>query len=154
PCLSRTSRRGRTAAPVGDREQEGYRMHVMVWQTHFPGRTAWLALLALAALAWCDVPCARGQQQELPIYEGEPYDLLTLKPQYDSEPLKIFLLDNRDRGERVDPDPASEIRIRLLSHPEREFDVAWKDIERLEFFDELILKEGMRKVAEGDFDSA
>lgn len=90
----------------------------------------------------------------IPMYESEPYDQVTLVEKYKSKPLKIYPLENRDRAQRVNPDPDAELRIRLLDYPDRLFDVAWKDIERLDFFDELVLKEAIRLVSVGDFDAA
>lgn len=120
---------------------------------HVLHSTAWL-LFAVCALG---LPGARSSAQEKtegPIYEQEPHDLLTLTPEFKSQSFKIYLIENRDRAQRQNANPTDELRIRLLSHPEREFDVAWKDIANLEFFDELILKESIRLTDQGEFDTA
>lgn len=91
--------------------------------------------------------------KEPPLIEQEPFDRITLDAENDNLQIKVYpLLD----GKRTAPFPIDlrgKYRVRLLDK-EGEFEIEGRRIVRLELFEELLLKEGRRLVAEGKFDEA
>ncbi len=92
--------------------------------------------------------------QEVPIYQQEPFDVLTLNNASGGAQLKIVPLDLPGRSVPQSPDPASGLRIRLLSRPEEEYEVLWRDIEKLELFEHLVLAKAESLAADGKFAEA
>ncbi len=81
-------------------------------------------------------------------YQQDPYDVITLDKANENKPLNILPLDLPDR--RL-PEPAKrvgKIKVRLLENREDEYEVAWRNIEKVEFFGELVLREAAKVVAE------
>ncbi len=91
---------------------------------------------------------------DLPLYETEPHDQITLDGANDNGVFKVFPIDLPNREVPLNPNPTDEIRIRLLDQPDREFDVAWRNLAKVELFEHLILKDANRLVADGKFDAA
>ena len=98
-------------------------------------------------------PPAAPPSKELPLVEQEPFDRVTLDAENDNVPLKVLpLLD----GKRTSPfqiDLNGKYRVRLFDK-EGEFEIEGRHIVRVEIFEEMLLKEGRRLVAEGRFDEA
>ncbi|MCA9263861.1 MAG: hypothetical protein KDA60_08415 [Planctomycetales bacterium] len=88
------------------------------------------------------------------LFEQEPYDVVTLTDEYEGVRLKVFPIGGLDEQSRREAKPDDKLRIRLLVHPDREYDVRWKDIAKVEFFRELVLIEANRLVSEKHFDNA
>jgi ABC-type transport system substrate-binding protein len=87
-----------------------------------------------------------------PLYERQPFGRVILNAEHGRSELDIFPLD---RTTATRPEDADQLlRIRLLAFPEREFDVAWKHIERIRSFEELMLEEANDLVRNGRFDEA
>ncbi len=89
-----------------------------------------------------------------PLYETEPYDQITLDAANNNAVFKVFPLDLPNRQVPRNPKPTDEVRIRLLDYPDRQFDVAWQHIAKVELFEQSILNEANRLVAENEFDEA
>ncbi len=62
-------------------------------------------------------------------------------------PLAVRSFDRR-------PADTERLAVVILSHPERKYEVLWKDIERVDFFEVMIYDEANKKLAEKDFISA
>ncbi|GIW92619.1 MAG: peptide ABC transporter substrate-binding protein [Pirellulaceae bacterium] len=87
---------------------------------------------------------------EEPLYQQKPFDVLVLKR--DGSRHKIVPLDVPMR--RVVPQPGGFLRFRLLSDPAEELVVAWNDVERVELFEQLVLAEARRLIADKQFNEA
>ncbi len=107
----------------------------------------WFAL----AMIWsvflpCDVTAADR------IIDQPPHDLLTLKK--DAATLKIVPLELKRRVPLREQDRGESLVVRLLKRPEQRYQVQWRDIDRVQLFEELVLAEAAELTAEGDFDTA
>ena len=90
----------------------------------------------------------------MPLFEQEPYDLITLDKQNDSAVLKVMLLDLP--GRRV-PDPfpkGGKLEVRLLERRESTYEVPWHAIAGIELFNDLVLKKARELVQAGRLDEA
>lgn len=81
-------------------------------------------------------------------FQQEPYDLITLDKTNDNKQLKVLLLQ---LPERQLPDQAKRVgklKVRLFDDRADEYEVAWRNIDAIEFFEELVLREAAKVVAE------
>jgi tetratricopeptide (TPR) repeat protein len=77
-------------------------------------------------------------------YEQEPYDLITLDAANNNEVLKVLPLPFREL-----PEPAKRagrLKIRLFDMREEEYEVMWRHIVQVDFFEELVLREAEQLV--------
>jgi tetratricopeptide (TPR) repeat protein len=81
-------------------------------------------------------------------FEQAPYDIITLNKENDSAVLNVRPLEFP--GRRM-PDKAKRVgkfRVKLLDRPTEDYEVAWRAIENVEFFEELVLREANTIVAD------
>lgn len=82
----------------------------------------------------------------------EPFDELVLTSEYDNVRIQVFPLPfSPDNMPRQSETP---LRIRLIDFPDREYDVAWKDIARINFHEDLWIAEATQLVDAGRFEEA
>jgi len=85
----------------------------------------------------------------------EPYDLLTIPSGKDTVTLKTYPIKLPNRRMPKDPKPTDKIRVRLLEDEDnRDFEVMWRDVKKLEFFEDRVLEEAESLAAAGKFDDA
>ncbi len=109
--------------------------------------------MALAAAMWlllCAVRPACGAD-ELMIHQT-PHDLLTLKE--DGQQFQIMPLELKPRAPLQNPGGDQWLFVRLLSRPDQQYQVHWRDISQVTLFEELVLQEAARLTREKDFDTA
>src|SRR3990170_2265436 len=103
-------------------------------------------VFTLLATASCVLLLHRRAGGEVPLFEQEPYDLITLDKQNDSAVLKVMLLDLP--GRRV-PDPfpkGGKLEVRLLERRESTYEAPWHAIAGIELFNDLVLKKARELV--------
>jgi len=94
---------------------------------------------------------ARG---EVPLFEQEPYDQITLDEHNENAVLKVMPLGFPNR--RV-PDPlpkGGKLNVRLLERPDSVYEVQWHSIARVELFNDLVLNKAKEIVQAGRLDEA
>ncbi|NLF71165.1 MAG: hypothetical protein GX575_19210 [Candidatus Anammoximicrobium sp.] len=79
-------------------------------------------------------------------YQLEPYDVITLDKVNEHKSLKIMPLPFRQVPPQVKR--VGKIRVRLLEDRANEYEVAWRNIDKVDFFEELVLQEAAQVVAE------
>lgn len=117
-----------------------------------PGRC--LLGVKLLAVAFLALVCTRPAGAQRQLFEQDPFDRITLDENNDHAVLKVKPLDLPDR--RV-PDPLprrGQLQIRLLDAPARLYRVPWRAIDKVELFEQLVLKEAGALVAAEKFDEA
>jgi len=113
-------------------------------------RVLLFCLLAVASSVW---PSWGWTQQRL--IDEEPYDLITIPDDKETKALKVFPLNLPNRRPPKDPKPTEKIRVRLFDDEEdRTFELMWRDIKKLELFEDRILAEAEQFTAEQKFDDA
>ena len=86
------------------------------------------------------------------IIDQEPHDQLVLKG--DVRVFKLMPLDMAKREPVSGKDPDDVLVIRLADRPEQKYQVKWSAIERVELFEELVLREASRLVAGKQYEEA
>ncbi len=93
--------------------------------------------------------CGAQSDDSVPLYQQEPYDVITLTPKYKSQSFRIFPLDAAAVATRD-----QDLRLRLLDLPDRYYEISWNDVAVYERFPEIILKEARQLIEEKRFDDA
>lgn len=118
--------------------------------------------LTLLMTASCVLLLSRHARGEMPLFEQDPYDRITLDARNDSAVLNVMPLDLPEftpsgaTGRRV-PDPlpkSGKFQVRLLDRPGSKYEVAWRAIERIELFNDMVLKKAEELVRGGRLDEA
>ncbi len=86
------------------------------------------------------------------IIDQEPYDQIVLKG--DVRVFKLMPLDLAKREPLSGKDPDDVLVVRLAERPEQKYQVNWSAIERVELFEELVLREAARLVAGKQYEEA
>jgi ABC-type transport system substrate-binding protein len=89
-----------------------------------------------------------------PLLEGEPFDLITLNKANDNKVLKVKPLDLPNRQLPAKPRPRDKLVVRLLDHPETDYEIEWHSIEKVELFEQLVLGKANQLVADKKLDEA
>ncbi len=111
-----------------------------------------LALLVVAALVACCGQCSAQEAAKTRLFEREPYDLLKLK---DTEkPLRIKPLPPVERRGSDATKRTGMLTIRLMDAPDTPYEVAWASIEKIDFFERMVLAEAEPLVESDKFDEA
>lgn len=96
-------------------------------------------------------PKAAGEEKPKPLYEQEPFDLIILDEANKNEKLKVLpLFPNR----QVPTNRTGNLTVRLVGDDVTEYEVPWKNITNVKLYEEMLLDEGNRLVAEGKLDEA
>jgi tetratricopeptide (TPR) repeat protein len=90
---------------------------------------------------------------DTPFYDQEPFDLVTMNDAGKTQ-LKVFPLEFPNRIVPENPKKSDKIRIRRLDDPDEEYDVAWSAIYEVKLFEQLVLDQANRLVAERKFNDA
>ncbi len=106
------------------------------------------AALLIAALL------APAEPTDLPLYEQEPFDRVTLDAANDNAVLEVEPLDLPERRVPEKPKPGSRLQVRWLSRPGVDYEVPWQAVEKVELFEQMVLAEAERLVAEGKLEEA
>lgn len=90
------------------------------------------------------------EEKEPPIFEQQPFDLIILDEASKNERIKVLPLPFR-RPPSVRKD---DLTIRLVGDDPNEYQIPWKSISNIKFYEELLLDEANRLVAASKFDEA
>jgi tetratricopeptide (TPR) repeat protein len=119
-------------------------------------KRAWLLPVSLALAL-----CATGQTSsadepatpDAPFYEREPYDLVILDDAAGTQ-IKVIPLNFANGKLPSSPRPTDKLRLRRFEDPDEEYDVQWQNIAEVKLFEQLVLEQAKRVVAEGKFNEA
>lgn len=92
-----------------------------------------------------------GTEKQPRLFERDPFDQLVLKDgsTVDARPLEL-----PERRMPANPRPGEKLRLRLVSEPEQIYEVPWREVVDIKFFEQLVLAEAERLLAAGDIDEA
>ena len=98
-------------------------------------------ILALALVAWLAglVGRAQAQTDQQPLIDMVPFDVIVLTATAGGQSVKIAPLPQRNYDKR--PPDTERLEVVLLSHPERKYEILWRDIEQLNLFERMIYDE-------------
>ncbi len=113
--------------------------------------------LAVAVMTIASLFACKGAglcQEQLPLYEQEAYDLITLAAEHGGQTLKVLPLPFPNR--RV-PDPlprTGNLQFRLVDQPDVLYEVPWAAVAKIELFHDLVLARARQLVDENKFEQA
>jgi len=112
--------------------------------------------LAVACLGlMLTAPCLCAQQEagiervEAPLIDQQPFDLITLTDAAGGGRFKIAPLATRVLP--PSPKPTDKLTVVLTKFPEREYEIAWAAIAKIDLYEQQIYDEALRKLEEKDF---
>jgi tetratricopeptide (TPR) repeat protein len=106
-----------------------------------------LLLLIGPACAQIDI-----EQSEGALIDQQPYDLITVAD--GGAQVKVFTIPFPNRQVPSNPKGTDKLEVVLLKFPDREYEIAWKDIARIDLFEQRIYDEALQKMDEKDFINA
>lgn len=107
---------------------------------------AWLALVS----AWSREVSAQGGKR---LYQQVPFDRITIEEMGMPQVLVVQPLKLPGRLVPSNPRPTEKLRLRLVNDA-REFEIAWGDIKKLELYEQIVLAETDKLIADGKLDEA
>lgn len=128
----------------------------MIYSRHFSIRTQVLTTRFTALLLVCSLLGSLSAQTPLashepPLIDQQPFDLITLNAANGGASVKVFPLPLPNRQVPSNPNPQDKLRVVLVRFPEREYEVLWRDIERVELYEQRVHAEALSKLATKDF---
>ncbi|QDU75226.1 Bacterial extracellular solute-binding protein, family 5 Middle [Bremerella volcania] len=88
-----------------------------------------------------------------PLFEREPYDLVTVVSSKDGKPLRIKPIHEPEfRGGASER--SGQITVELVDMPGRKFQIAWRGVVLYQPFPKLLIDEAKKNLSEKDFDLA
>ncbi len=88
------------------------------------------------------------------LIDSEPFDVIVLNEQNQNKVLKVLPIDLPGRELPSQPRPADTLRVRLVSNPDEELEVSWGGIAQVQLFEQMVLSDAHRLMAEKKFDEA
>ncbi|QDU28001.1 Bacterial extracellular solute-binding protein, family 5 Middle [Anatilimnocola aggregata] len=111
-----------------------------------------LLLCSLSSVSAQDEPAAKpAPPANQRIFEGEPFDRLTLDEKNESAVIKVRPIPFPNRTVPVKPKPTDKLKVKLLDDA-RDFEVTWYNISKLELFESIVLEEAKSLLAAGKLD--
>lgn len=121
-----------------------------------------LLLLSICIGCWL-APAARGQDkstdnadsniQELPTIDQDAFDVIYIKKEAGGEKIKVAPLPFPDRTVPTDQ-AGKKMIIVWLEQPDKKYEISWDDIERIELYEQIIMREIQEMVAAKDYAGA
>lgn len=111
----------------------------------------WVCLCSVVWMMVCAVDL-RAQDDGQPLIDMVPFDVIVLTQAAGGKSVKIAPLPLRNYEKR--PAETEKLEVVLLSHPERKYEILWRDIDKLNLFERMIYDEAMKKLSEKDFIAA
>ena len=112
-------------------------------------------IVALLCCMWAQSAYAQEAPPEasLRIFERDPFDRITLQAASGGGSYQVRPLDFADRRVPTDPDPGSKLKVELIE-PATAAEIAWRDIAKVELFEQMVLAEAEALVTKKQFDQA
>lgn len=112
-----------------------------------------LQLIVFCTLANCSVSNAQEiERVEPPLIDQEPFDLIVLTPEEGGDRVKVLPLDFRQKPSN--PKPTDTLDVVLVKFQERRYEVKWKSIQDILFYEQRVYDEALQKMKEKDFPTA
>lgn len=92
------------------------------------------------------------ERVEAPLIEQQPFDLITLTEDEGGESVKVFPLPFRQMP--TDVKPTDKLETVVLKYSDRRYEVTWRAIERIEFYEQRIYDEALAMMEEKRFAEA
>lgn len=111
-------------------------------------------ILMVCVLSWNTGFGVSTGQQTSRLIDQEPFDRIVLNQENQGQVLIALPLDLPNRVVPPEFPRTGSIRARLTTNPEEELEISWSGIERIELFEDAVLKEARKLATEKRFDDA
>lgn len=91
---------------------------------------------------------------DAPLIDQQPFDLITLTEAHGGGSFKVFPIPFPNRQVPSNPSETERIEVVLKQYPEREYQIAWRDIARIDLYEQQIYDEALRQMESKDFTTA
>ncbi|MFN7730896.1 MAG: ABC transporter substrate-binding protein [Pirellula sp.] len=119
----------------------------------------------VAGAAMCLAPSACQAQpefdkilQEVEVFgsllDEEPFDIITLKQEATGRSVKVAPVDFPNRRVPNAPKETDKFQVTILLFPTRRYEIAWKDIDRVSLYEQMVLARAKKLVADKNFGEA
>ncbi|MBX3423616.1 MAG: hypothetical protein KF752_18825 [Pirellulaceae bacterium] len=112
---------------------------------------AWLVVLLTVQTAQAQEDSASTLDptgQDIPLIDQQPFDLIHLKSEAGGGTFGVFPLPFAERRVPSSPDPSDRLQVVLKKFPERLYQIAWKWIDRIDLYEDLVLQEAQRQMSD------
>ena len=127
-------------------------------------RLGWLSCFIAIVVASAFSPPARAQDnydkilQEVEVVtsllDEEPFDIITLKPEATGRSVKVAPVEIPNRRMPTATKDTDKLQVTILLFPSRRYEVLWKDIEKVSFYEQMILAKAKQLVEQKNFGEA
>jgi ABC-type transport system substrate-binding protein len=112
-----------------------------------------MRLLGVLAFSLC-LCCAAARRADAQLYEQDPFDQITLDEANNNATLRVKPLDLPGRRLPAKPEPTDKLVLRLADRPEKQYEVLWGSITKVELFEDMLLAKANELLAAGQLDEA
>jgi len=127
-------------------------------------RLGWFLSLAVFVVAATFARSANAQDnydkifQEVEVVtsllDEEPFDIITLKPEATGRSVKVAPVEIPNRRMPTATKDTDKLQVTILLFPSRRYEVLWKDIEKVSFYEQMILAKAKQLVEQKNFGEA
>ncbi|MEN6459077.1 MAG: ABC transporter substrate-binding protein [Thermoguttaceae bacterium] len=107
-----------------------------------------------AALAFLFALAAVSAGANVPLYEEDPYDQITLNSLYNNQVLKVKPLPTALRRSILAGRNPVKLTVRRVEDQDKEYELLWRNVAKIEFFDQLVLNKASALVRDGKYEEA
>ncbi len=93
-------------------------------------------------------------EQDESLIIGNPFDIITITSEAGGDVVKVYPVDLPGRKVPASPDPGAKLIVVMLSHPDRKYEVRWKDIAKIELFEDMVLRDTKLLMEKKEFAAA
>lgn len=88
------------------------------------------------------------------LLDEEPFDIITLKPEATGRSVKVAPVEVPNRRMPTATKDTDKLQVTILLFPSRRYEVLWKDIEKVSFYEQMILAKAKQLVDQKNFGEA
>ncbi len=103
---------------------------------------------------WFGLCGAGAAAADLPLFEQDPFDQITLDEANAGVVLRVKPLDLPGRRLPARPRPTDTLVIRLVDQPDKKYQIAWASIKHVELFEQMLLQKANDLLSAGKLDDA
>lgn len=89
--------------------------------------------------------------EEGPLIDQQPFDLIHLTAQAGGGSYKVFPIAFPNRQVPSNPSASSKVEVVLVQFPDRRYTIAWRWVERIELFEDMVLSHAKELLGKKDF---
>jgi tetratricopeptide (TPR) repeat protein len=88
------------------------------------------------------------------VLNESPFDLVTVNKEAGGGQAKVFPIDFPGRVRPASPAAGDKLIVKLINYPDRLYEVRWKDIEKIDLYEEMVLAGAKKAMEQKEYASA